>query len=274
MTGTGIWNEFKSDLLTSLKAWTVAPLLPVISILFLFPYFLPVQSLAVQSPDETVNFPWWAYCIGLAYVLILAGWFGTERIWYLRIYRGHPISPIELLKFTCAFMGRFVRLALLIGVLAIPLEIIFWIVGWTNEPGNLEVSSSMVWTTAAVSVLIDFTLTFVTPAIVFSTRKAVEALKIGVLMLRTEWPQSAGYALVPSLALFVLVPVTSPDSLNSGVQMLIGVGCVLLNLWFKGATVAFYLRRHEVGDDGAAFGKSEADAIDLDAAPEPERHTS
>src|SRR3712207_9312976 len=91
------WAEFKADLRSSLKAWRVAPLLPLISVPLFSTSYIPEQS-------------WW---LGLPVLLLMIGWVGSERIWYLRIYRGEAISPGELWRMTRAFFGRFAILGLL-----------------------------------------------------------------------------------------------------------------------------------------------------------------
>jgi len=73
-------------------------------------------------------------------------------------------------------------------------------------------------------------------------------------MLHDEWPRSAGYALVPPLALLVTIQ-TFPGSLLGTIgTLVVNAGVILIDLWVKGATAAFYLRRYHTGDNGAAFG--------------------
>src|SRR3989442_10207954 len=58
--------------------------------------------------------------------------------------------------------------------------------------------------TEAVAIAMDFALTFVTPALAFTTRSAWRALGIGLAMIRQTWPRSALYVLCPPLALSVM----------------------------------------------------------------------
>jgi Na+-driven multidrug efflux pump len=71
-------------------------------------------------------------------------------------------------------------------------------------------------------------------------------------MLRDHWPRTAWYALMPPLAVVLLLRVAQAQE-TSRVVVILSVFGALLNLLFKGATVAFYLRNVEVGDTGAAF---------------------
>lgn len=79
------------------------------------------------------------------------------------------------------------------------------------------------------------------------------ALKIGIGMLRAGWPGTAWYALVPPLAFVALTYLRPPEAGMAGGWLALSAIATLLNLLAKGATAAFYLREHQVDDDGAAF---------------------
>ena len=237
------WDEFKGDLRASLRAWMVAPLLPLTSVALFLPSYIPD--------------PWW--WIALPTLLFAMGWFGTERVWYLRIYRGQPVSPKELWRLTCAFFWRFVRLGFLTAIIWSPVPILaFQNMGNDPDRAKEAFSTPVVWITSAIlTIVIDFALTFVTPALAFSTKRIGEALRLGIDMLRNHWPQTAWYALVPPLAVVLMVRVTAPSSLSLIGRIAVSVGSTLLNLWFKGATASFFLRRVQVGSQGAAFGEED-----------------
>ncbi|HVL38251.1 MAG TPA: hypothetical protein VM328_02560 [Fimbriimonadaceae bacterium] len=200
------------------------------------------------------------------------GWFGSERIWYLRIYRHEAITVWELWRITWAFFWRFVRLGILTAVVWSPVLIL----AFRNSPNGTvgpekAFSAPSVWIASAIlTVAIDFALTFVTPALAFSTRRVREALRLGIRMLRDHWPQTAWYAVVPPLALLFMFRLTDPSSLNLFWRMAVSAGSTLLNLWFKGATAAFYLRRTHVTSQGAAF--TEADDVASAVASAHFRH--
>ncbi len=238
-TAPGTWDEFRGDLRASLRAWRISPLLPVASaLLFLASYVLE---------------PWWWAVLPV--LLFIVGWMGTERIWYLRIYRGEPIKPKELWRFSWAFFWRFVRLGVIAAIVWSPAFILaVREVGNDPERAQEAFTKPVVWlTSAALIVATDFVLTFVTPALAFTTRRVREALRLGLRMLSDHWPNTAWYALVPPLAVVLMLRVTEPSSLGLEGRMLVSIGSTLLNLWFKGATAAFYLRRTAVGNQGAAF---------------------
>lgn len=235
------WAEFKGDLRASLRVWGAAPLLPLTSVALFLTSYIPE--------------PWW--WLGLPAFLFAVGWVGSERIWYLRIYRNEGTTPRELWRMTWAFFWRFVRLGLLAAIVWSPLLILAFR-NIANDPDKAEsaFTTPSVWIASAVlTLVIDFALTFVAPALAFSTRRVREALRLGVRMLRDQWPRTAWYALVPPLAVVLMLRVTGAPSLDLPARIAVSIGSTLLNLWFKGATAAFYLRRVEIGSEGAAFSQ-------------------
>jgi hypothetical protein len=228
--------SFWEDLHFSLSVWRRLPWLPVVSVVFfLLTGFLPE--------------PLWL--VGLMVSVLYAGWVGTERICYLRVQRGHPIAVGELRRLTIAFVMRYATLGLVIGL---PFAPIFVWVGFKSAEGERFVPGLVV--TYLISVVVDVCLTFVTPALAFTTRRVRYALWLGLRMIRTEWPRCLWYVLVPPLAVLIVVQLLGRGGdLGVAVQLIVSIVAALLNLWFKGATAAFYLRRYEPEDEknGAAF---------------------
>lgn len=219
--------SFSGDLAAALRVWRRSPLLPVLS---------------VALPATTI-LPGDLALLGLPVLVFSAGWVGTERVWYLRAFREKPIRPPELWSLTRAFLGRYLALGLLAGF-----------VSALSFLGLLHSKTLWLILAYALVTIEDVLLTFVTPALAFSTRRVPDALRIGFRMIRAEWPSCAWYVLVPPLAVVVVGRASYTQSDPGLLRMHLVSGLsVLLNLWFKGATAAFYLRRHEVGDDGAAF---------------------
>jgi hypothetical protein len=221
-------NSFPRDLLASWRVWRDQPVLPLLS--------TAIWAAPAFVPDEDA-YLW----LALPVLLFNVGWVGTERIWYLRAFRGRGIGSGEILRFTRAFFGRFARLGVLILAPLIPLiafaenrELFPWLV-------------SLVW------VPLDFALTFVTPALTYSTRRVRVAIGIGFRMIRRAWPASAWYVLAPPLAMLAVARLLPSSTVGLPGRFGLTVGAALLHLSFVGATAAFYVRRHEVGDDGAIF---------------------
>jgi len=225
------WAEFRRDLGAALGAWAKAPVLPLLA---------SALWLAWSIPDEITRSEW---VVALSFVwIVFAGWPGTERIWYLRAFRGKAIVPREVASFSVRFIGPYIGLGLIAVLIGIPL---FGL-------ALLATSGDPSWLGPLVYVPLDVLFTFMTPALAFTTRRPGEAFSIGLNMLKDEWPHCAGYALVPPLAALLVVQTLPASALGTGARLALGLGTTLLNLWFKGATAAFYLRRHpEVGDDGS-----------------------
>lgn len=245
--------SFGDDLRLALAAWRRFPWLPAVTV-----------GLAAigQLPEEPAF-------LALVFVplIVTVGWVGTERICYLRAFRGKQIRVGELWRLTRAYLGRYSVLGMVAATPLIALLIGVSIADVLTESPSERWLGGFLVAMYGVFALVDFALTFVTPALAFSTRKVRRALAIGLGMIRSEWPSSAWYVLVPPLAAVVVAQIlTRTSDVAIGVQLVISAIATLLNLWFKGATAAFYLRRHDVGDDGAAF-IPKAQSSDLLALP-------
>jgi hypothetical protein len=101
-----------------------------------------------------------------------------------------------------------------------------------------------------IMVPLDLALTFVPSALVFTTRSARQALRIGLAMIRQTWPRSGLYLLCPPLALNMLNSIYPTEILAVNVVTTAGLG--LLALLAKGATAAFYLRERSLSADAVA----------------------
>ncbi len=232
---TSAWATFRADLGASLAVWSSEPKLPLWTL---------ALALAIEIPTAVgrqPGYPGLAF-VALPFELILVGWVGTQRIWYLRAFRGKTMGPGEASRFTKAFFGPFFVLDLLVGlILIVPFGALLRI-----RP------TGTVFYVAVLTVLMDVLLTFVTPALAYSTDRATEALKTGWRLLRGDWPGCAWYALTPPLAVTLVNRTLPRSSLALVPAAIIGTVAWMLNLWFKGATAAYYLRGHDVGDDGSA----------------------
>jgi hypothetical protein len=225
-------DSFPRDFLASLRVWRLHPVLPFLSTL--------IWAAPAFFPDDPVFF-----VVVLPILLFSAGWAGTERIWYLRAFRRSSIRPGELWGLTWAFVWRFVKLGLLIFVTLLPvLAIAYW---------NPSLLTLLI---AILAVPIDMSLTFVTPALSYTTKSVRTALRLGLRMVRTEWPASAWYVLFPPLATLAAARILPASRVGIPGRFGLAVASTLLYVAFKGATAAFYLRRHDVGQNGAAFSEN------------------
>jgi hypothetical protein len=91
-------------------------------------------------------------------------------------------------------------------------------------------------------LLLDGLLTFVVPALVETTKNPIEALRIGQRMITDTWPACLWYLILPGLTLASFARLLPP---TSSTVAIVGSSIVgpLLALWFRGAILAFYLRR-------------------------------
>jgi len=63
----------------------------------------------------------------------------------------------------------------------------------------------------------------------------------------------APYVFVPPLLILAASNLLAPASLPLPIRYVLSAAGTLVNLLCKGAIAAYYLRHHEVGDDGAAW---------------------
>jgi hypothetical protein len=179
--------------------------------------------------------------VGFPVFIFEIGWLGTQRVWYLRAFRDGGLTLDEAWRFTWAFVGRFLTLGLVIGIVATPVVL----------PAFASRRAIGIVVGVIVTLLADFALTFVTPALAFTTRSVGDAWSVGWRMLREEWPGCAPYVLAPPLAvqaLFRVVPLS-----QGGFAIIAFIAATLFGLVCRGAIARYYARRVDVGDDGAAL---------------------
>lgn len=237
---------FLDDVGRVLQAWRRTPLLPT-----------AVVAVAAVTLLASASNPGLSALGGLL-GLLLVGWPGAERLWYLRLWTGRTLTLGEAWRATLRCFGRFFVLGLLVvgiaTVLAVPL-----IVAVVREvdlsTGTAPELSDLPRWTAVYAVLLATTgyvlLTFVSPALVYSSRRVRDAIPIGLRLLRVSWPRTAPYAVLPAAlagvpGLFVGFAPLSPGTVLTTLlsTLVLAVG--------RGAAAAFYLRTVPgAGPDGA-----------------------
>jgi hypothetical protein len=180
-------------------------------------------------------------------------WLGVERIFFQRHLQQQPATLRHFFHLVRPFSGRFVRAGILVG--SVTLAVVFG-VEWLLDPEFLRTSHTpgLMLTTsiAAFAVLLDFGLTFVPPALAYTTASVRHAFMIGLAMIWDTWPRSAWYVLCPPLALTMLSYLFPVGGIS--VRLLLDVVLTAASVLAKGAIAAFYLReRGTYGDDGAAY---------------------
>lgn len=235
----GHWATFFGDVRAALNVWRRFPVLPAVSV-GLFLILTGIRS-------------GWAALLSFVIFFFMAGWVGTERMFYLRGFRGKPMAVGEALRFTRAYIGRYMWLGI---VTMLPVIAIYIVIAAVSDAPFGDAGGTQ-WAPLVINmvalIIWDVALTFVTPALAFTTPVVGKAWGIGIKMLRDGWPGTAWYALLPPLAFVALSYTRPPESATEPIWLVATCAATLLNLLAKGATAAFYLRHSEVGDDGAAF---------------------
>lgn len=225
---SGLW----ADVGRSFAVWRRQPLLPMSTALF----GLTTAWGASSWPGASM--------VGLVLVGLL-GWLGSERLWYLRAYSGESLTLLAAWRASFTYWGRFVRTGLciapLIVLLTLPVVPALNEVAESGAPAaDASLPSGVIIYCAGVMLVLDFALTFVTPALVFSTTSAFAALRVGLALLRRSGRHALGYILLPPLAVLVVTQgTTEADHWSAACLLVVGS---LLSLLAKGATAAYYLR--------------------------------
>ena len=246
---------FRADLASAARALRSQPSVPLLS---LAPWLL-----LDAFPDGRSSLPAQAWVVLVceigaetAFILFVPGWFGVERIFFQRHFEGRPVQLQYLLGLVKPFVGRFLALgvpfAIVVLTFVFTLGGLVGIIKFHDSGAPVTIPLSFMIPLATFFFIMDFLLTFVPPALAYTTRSVTAALKIGVGMIRETWPWSALYLLCPPLALNILHNIFPAG----GVLARLTVTCivVLVGLLAKGAIAAFYLReRGSYSEDGAAY---------------------
>jgi hypothetical protein len=208
------------DLQASLRAWRRDPLLPVVSLVVLF----GIELLPAGGPGGL---------IGAILGLLGLGWLGTERLWYRRIFDGTGVSAAELWSATWRFFPRFLIFSLVTAVVLIPTFV------WTLIEGDFTdtIAFALSLNLAVASALV----TFMLPALAFTSRRVRDGLRIGWRILKEDWRRCRWYALFPAgaslaAARLSFLEVAVPGPVWTALATVVTVA-------FDGAVVRYYLRR-------------------------------
>lgn len=225
-TGRPADPGFLTDLRSAVRVWRAHP-------------YLPLVAMVLWALARVRFFP-----VQLVLALAWVSWPGVVRIWYLRAFSDKDLRPTELIGLWRAFFWRYVRLGL---VLVVPAFILAVVVQLDAHPDRFTVIF-VGWTFVA-----DFALTFVTPALAYSTGRVGDAFGRGLRMIRDEWPRCALYLLAPPLAIETLFGLRRIAAVGVVTSFVLAMVAAALGVAFRGATAAFYLRRQPCGPDGAAW---------------------
>jgi len=228
-------QDFVADFVWAARAVLKQPQVALVTIaLWCSPFLLLVGS------PRTAKIA--AVLASIFVLFLMCGWNGAERLFFLRQHEGKAVTLGDLLRAAPRFAGRFARLGFLFAMATAPFVFLpgYLLGRHAVVAGHASSTSPPQWPVALVVVVMDLLLTFVTSALVFTTRSARRALRIGVQMIRQTWPRSGLYVICPPLALNMLNSMY-PTQIQL-VRIATTAGLAVLALLAKGATAAFYLR--------------------------------
>ena len=234
-------GELRTDLVTVLRAWRRQPSLPLLVVSSRVLYGLALLAVT-RAPVPLLSRL--LVLVAIPFLLLSAGLSGAEREWYRTVFDGGRFGLRDLVAAIYRYAGRFVALGLLFGVPLLAFD--WWLLqvavsAQPFRPGSVAgaVRTARLLGTVPL-VIVDFLLTFVSPALVFSTRHVIDAILDGILMIRRLWPKTLPYVLFPPLALQAIgLTSTSAFGPLSWIEVVV---TSLLLLWAVGATSLFYLR--------------------------------
>lgn len=262
LSSLGTWKRFGLDVAASRKVIFSAPAIPLVSgVLGAVGILIGTGS----GSDGNV-------ILQLFYVphlIIWCGWVGVERIFFLQRFRGEKLrlsrSPALVLRFIPRYLLLFV-------MLSVPLVVLLSTQFITSSSFAAPILFLGPWLSLVLLVpALIVLMTFVTPALAYSTKSTFRGLALGVRFLRDRWGQCKLYALFPIL-IWLVVILLSAGARSFGLLTQLGAGVVsvYLILLLKGATARFYIAeiKHDITSEGAAFvGARDPEIVQASRAP-------
>jgi hypothetical protein len=171
------------------------------------------------------------------------GFLGMQREWYATAFAEARPSARRIWFRSWRYFVRFLPVAI-VALVGFPLLIGGVVLPLVFRLGHASDFHSM-WlrieiTVAVWSFLLDFVLTFVMPALVFTTANPFKAFGIGLRYLRDAWSAVKWHALVPPMAVIVIGQIIGGHQ-TAAYGIVITLLGAMLNLLFKGAQVRAYL---------------------------------
>src|SRR5437762_934713 len=113
-------DDFVRDLGLALDAWRRDPRLPILTLMIAL---ISVASSMLAGVNPALGA---LGCLTFPVTLFSVGFNGTQRLWYLWIYRGGRANINDVWSASWGFFGRFAVLGLLSAALMLPFFIAFW----------------------------------------------------------------------------------------------------------------------------------------------------
>jgi hypothetical protein len=209
---------FGEDLLRAIRVWRAHPQLPLLSIAI----WIPASSTDVDA--SSIN-----TVLVLPVVLFAIGWSGTECSWYAHSFSGQGLGLRAAWRITWAYFGRFFGLGVLLGLGFLALTSV------ALASGNWEPRLVAVAAAACGGAM-----TFMIPALAFSTRSPGAGIQMGLDTLGKTWPGSAPYVVFSAIPILI---ATWPWAAVPAGGLWPGAVFGLVNLAAKGTAASYYLRR-------------------------------
>jgi hypothetical protein len=227
----GAWSQFVRDLGWSLRTARSA---------------LGFVGVVVVLSGAKAALPplWWPLFVLV--LLFLAGFAGTEWLFYLQRADGKRLTFSDGLGATWHYVRPFTRLGI---VSFTPYLLVYGFVvasqgrrtGWQGF--HFHAPGWWIAFSVGYTVVLDMLLTFVTPSLASSTDFVFEAIPEGLRELRSSWPRSVWYALAPGLTLTLIALPLPRSAVGTAGGAAIGIVGGLVGFLFKGAIAAFYIRQ-------------------------------
>jgi hypothetical protein len=172
--------------------------------------------------------------IGTIIGLLTIGFYGTQRVWLLRLYRGQALAAPEVWALTRGYFRRFAALGIRV----------FWPVAILMIAVVLVTRNlaALLIAIAVMSYVLDTLLTFVVPELTFTTASSKQAWRSGRQTLKDTWPQSRWYVLAPGLAVLAVANVFGGRNRSVWEAAVVALVASAMSLVFRGAILNYYLR--------------------------------
>lgn len=177
--------------------------------------------------------------VALFFVVAFAGFYGTERVWFVVVDRGLEFTWYDIKDRTRKLWSRYIWLGVLVSVCTgVPFSIILSL---TGDDALLRSALALL-----LYVPLDVALTFATVVLAFHNVGAEDAVRRSVAILRAEWPDCAWFVLVPPLAVNIGFQILPNESVSLTARFAVGLAVELVAVLCKGATVLFYADRYPI----------------------------
>jgi hypothetical protein len=235
--GDGAWARFRRDTATSAGVWARHPGLPLLTLLVWLPISIP------GAWRSYIMLPFFFFFFAL-------GFCGMQREWYATAFAGDRPTGRRIWRGTWRYVPRLLPIGIVVVLIPCLLMVVLLpLFGVLNQ--SMDADSFFLRIRIAFVVqafLVDFLLTFVMPALVFTTANPVRAVRIGLRYLRRVWPTVKWHVLAPPTAILAIGQVASGSNGGMVRGALISLSGVMLGLLFKGAQLrAYFEHADELG---------------------------